>query len=525
MEAELLISLAMTIPLGGALGIWATGAIPNLREAVTLVTAGALFAVVVLGLAPLVHGGERPGLLVIETFAGVEIAFRVEPLGMLFACIASTLWIVNSVYSIGYMRGNEEPRQTPFYICFAIAIWAAVGIAFAGNLFTLFLFYEILTLSTYPLVAHHADEEARAKGRVYLVLLISTSMILFLPAIVTTFVLSGTADFVPGGILGAAGISALGLTALYTAFIYGIGKAAVMPVHFWLPAAMVAPTPVSALLHAVAVVKAGVFCVVKVTVYIFGLDLLRETGASQIVAYAAGATVLAGSVIALMQDNFKKRLAFSTVSQLSYVVMAAALATPVAILGAAFHILAHAVSKITLFFTAGAIYTAAHLTEVSQFDGIGRRMPVTLTAYLLGTLSMIGLPPFVGLWSKWWIGVGAVETGDLWVIAVMVISSLLNVAYLLPIFSRGFFARPDPGGHVAYGPDGIGPHVDGRAHGGDHHGSAIHEAPMACVLATCITAALCVALFFAVGPVEQLLVQITEVSAAPADTSGGGDAG
>src|SRR5690606_7567045 len=235
--------------------------------------------------APLVHAGERPGLLVIETFAGVEIAFRVEPLGMLFACIASTLWIVNSLYSIAYMRGNAEPRQTPFHICFAIAIWSAVGIAFAGNLFTLFLFYEILTLSTYPLVTHHGDDESRSKGRVYLVLLISTSMILLLPAIVATFVFSGTADFVPGGILGAAGISALGLTVLYTAFIYGIGKAAVMPVHFWLPAAMVAPTPVSALLHAVAVVKAGVFCVVKVTVYIFGLDLLRETGASQIVAY------------------------------------------------------------------------------------------------------------------------------------------------------------------------------------------------------------------------------------------------
>ena len=524
MEADLLVALALTIPVAGALGVWLAGALPNLREAVTLVTAGALFAVVVPGLAPQVLAGERPELSLVETLAGIEIAMRVEPLGMLFACIASTLWIVNSIYSIGYMRGNDEPRQTPFYVCFAVAIWAAIGVAFAANLFTLFLFYEILTLSTYPLVTHHADEEARQKGRVYLVLLISTSMILFLPAIVTTFALTGTAEFAPGGILGAAGLSAASLAILYTAFVFGIGKAAVMPVHFWLPAAMVAPTPVSALLHAVAVVKAGVFCVVKVTVYVFGLDMLRETGASQFVAYAAGATVLGASLIALMQDNFKKRLAYSTVSQLSYIVMAAAVATPVAILGAAFHILAHAVSKITLFFAAGSIHTAAHLTEISQLDGIGRRMPVTMAAYLLGTLSIIGLPPLVGLWSKWWIGVGAVESGDFWVVAVLMISSILNVAYLLPIFSRGFFAAPGPEAHSAHGPDGIGNATHGREANppGRAHAGGIHEAPLPCVIAICVTALLCVALFFGVEPVERLLVQIPQVPAELATAAQGG---
>lgn len=496
MEAELLITLALIVPLAGGLGISLTGATPNLRDGLMVAAAGALFAVVVLGLAPMVLAGERPGLLLIETFAGIEIAMRVEPLGMLFACIASTLWIVNSIYSIGYMRGNDEPRQTSFYVCFAVAIWSAIGIAFAANLFTLFLFYEILTLSTYPLVAHHGDEESKAKARVYLLVLISTSMLLLLPAIITTFALTGTADFVPGGVLQLAGLSATALAILYTAYVFGIGKAAVMPVHFWLPAAMVAPTPVSALLHAVAVVKAGVFCVVKVTVYVFGLDLLQATGASEFVAYAAGATVLIASLVALMQDNFKKRLAYSTVSQLSYIVMAAAIATPLAILGAAFHILAHAVSKITLFFTAGSIYTAAHLTEVSQFDGIGRRMPVTMVAYLVGTLSIIGLPPLVGLWSKWWIGVGAVEAGALWVVAVLMISSLLNVAYLLPIFTRGFFAAPPPGSH--------------GEHGG---GTGIAEAPLPSVIAICITAFLCIALFFGVEPVERLLSQITVVPA------------
>ncbi len=493
MDGELLIRLALAIPVLGTCGIALTGRIPNLREGVTLVTAGALFWVVVVELAPMVLAGERPQAVLLETFAGIDLEMRVEPLGMLFACIASTLWIVNSVYSIGYMRGNHEPRQTPYYACFAVAIGSAVGIAFAGNLFTLFLFYEILTLSTYPLVTHKGSDEARIKGRVYLVLLITTSMVLLLPAIIYTFAVTGTSAFMPGGILGGAGLSATALALLYTAYIFGIGKAAVMPVHWWLPAAMVAPTPVSALLHAVAVVKAGVFCVVKVTVYIFGLDLLRETGASTFVSYAAGATVLLASLVALNQNNFKARLAYSTVSQLSYIVMAAALATPIAILGAAFHILAHAVSKITLFFAAGSIYTAAHLTEVSQFDGIGRKMPITLTAYLIGSLSIIGLPPLIGLWSKWWIGVGAVEAGDLWVVAVLMISSLLNVAYLLPIFSRGFFAPPPEGER-------------GKP-------VAIHEAPAACVMAISVTALLCIGLFFAADPVERLLVQIAAVPA------------
>lgn len=536
MQAELLIYLAMTIPVAGALGIWATGAIPNLREGVTLLTAGGLFWVVVFNLASLVMAGERPQATLVETFAGIQLAFAIEPLGMLFACIASSLWIVNSIYSIGYMRGNDEPRQTPFYVCFAVAIWSAVGIAFAANLFTLFLFYEILTLSTYPLVTHHADEEAKAKGRVYLVLLISTSMILLLPAIVTTFALTGTSEFAPGGILAGAGLSATALAVLYTAYVFGIGKAAVMPVHFWLPAAMVAPTPVSALLHAVAVVKAGVFCVVKITVYVFGLDLLQQTGASRFVAYAAGATVLGASLIALMQDNFKKRLAFSTVSQLSYIVMAAAMATPLAILGAAFHILAHAVAKITLFFTAGSIYTTAHLTEVSQLDGIGRRMPVTMAAYLIGSLSIIGLPPLIGVWSKWWIGVGAIQAGQFWVVAVLMISSILSISYLLPIFSRGFFALPGMVGHEAPGADGIGraTHCDGAHddhglahgvghddHGHAHGGDGVREAPVPCVIAICITALLCLLLFFAADPVEQLLVQITVVPTELASTPHG----
>ncbi|MGF1447551.1 MAG: proton-conducting transporter membrane subunit, partial [Pikeienuella sp.] len=355
MSSEVLLWLSLAIPTLAAFGIWAAGSRPNLREAVTLTAAVALWGTVLHLLARVLRG-EAPAAPGFEVIGGISLSLSIEPLGMLFALVASTLWIVNSIYSIGYMRGNNEPRQTPFYICFAVALASAMGVAFADNLFTLFLFYEVLTISTYPLVAHKMNRDALVNARIYLVLLLATSMVFLLPAIVITYVLAGTATFAEGGILAGTGLTPTGAALLMGLFIFGIGKAAVMPIHVWLPAAMVAPTPVSALLHAVAVVKAGVFTVVKVVVYVFGLGFLAETGASDWVVYVAGFTVIMASLIALTHDNLKKRLAFSTVSQLSYVVMAAAVATPAAILGATLHIAAHAVSKITLFFAAGSIY-------------------------------------------------------------------------------------------------------------------------------------------------------------------------
>src|SRR6056297_3595077 len=341
MESETLLWLSLAIPTAGAIGIALTGIRPNLREAVTLVSAVGLFITVAHLLARVLRG-ERPGTPGFELFAGIEFRLAVEPLGMLFATVAATLWIVNSIYSIGYMRGNDEPRQTPFYVCFAIALASAMGVAFSANLLTLFLFYELLTLSTYPLVAHKGNEDARKNAGIYLVLLLATSMALLLPAIIWTAVAAGSTDFVPGGLLAGAGLSASALTFMMFLYIFGIGKAAVMPVHFWLPAAMVAPTPVSALLHAVAVVKAGVFTVVKVIVYVFGIDHLFSEPSSGWLVYVAAFTIVAASVIALRQTNLKRMLAYSTVGQLSYVVLAAAVLKPLAEVGAAVHIVAHA---------------------------------------------------------------------------------------------------------------------------------------------------------------------------------------
>ena len=449
---EHLILAALVIPFAGAALIPVFHRRPNLRESVTLLTALALFFVV-LSLLPPILAGTQPEALNLEVVPGLALAFKVEPLGLLFAVVASALWIVTSIYSIGYMRGNNEPRQTSYYVCFAVALGSTMAIAFAKNLFTLFLFYEALTLSTYPLVTHKADAEAIRAGRVYLIMLLGTSTVLLLPAIVATWVLAGSIDFTAGGILEgkASGWVSGILLALY---VFGIGKAAIMPLHSWLPAAMVAPTPVSALLHAVAVVKAGVFAIVKVMVYVFGIEALRTSGHSGWLIYVAGATVIVASLIALRQDNLKRLLAYSTVSQLSYVVLAAAILAPISVVGAAMHIAAHAVSKITLFFAAGSIYTATHKTEVSELKGIGRRMPWTMGAFAVGALSMIGVPPTAGFLGKWFMLSGAMQAGQWLAVGVIILSTLLNAAYFLPIVVSAFFREPDHNphpGHDAHG--------------------------------------------------------------------------
>ncbi len=351
-----IIELALALPLLALLSTGLFSQRENLREFFNVTVATVLFCVVI-SLAGHVFAGQRPSVTLFEVVPGFPIAFQAEPLGMLFALVASGLWIVTTCYAIGYMRSHHEQHQTRFYACFAIAIFAAIGAALAQNLFTLFFFYEIMTLSTYPLVTHHGTDAARKGGRTYLGILLSTSVGLLMFALVWTWQLTGgSLDFVEGGILRApyeAGkVSQLQLGILLALFAFGTGKAALMPMHRWLPAAMVAPTPVSALLHAVAVVKVGVFTIMKVAVYVFGIDLLRESGVSTWLMYVAAATVLLASLVALTKDNLKARLAYSTVSQLSYIVLGAALANSWGVIGGSMHIAMHAVGKITLFFCA-----------------------------------------------------------------------------------------------------------------------------------------------------------------------------
>ena len=436
---ELALALALILPLVGGVLVAALGKAPNLREAATLLTAVALAVVV----AYLVEAApSNPAITLVEFAPGLTLSFRLEPLGAVFAMVASGLWIVNSLYSIAYMRGNKEHDQTRFYVCFCLSIAAAMGIALSGNLLTLFFFYEALTLSTYPLVAHKGDAKARRGAGIYLGILLATSIGLLLPAVFATYYISGTTDFTAGGILSQAAGPVAG-SVLLVLFAFGIGKAALMPIHPWLPNAMVAPTPVSALLHAVAVVKAGVFTMLKVVIYIFGPAYMDTLPAADVLAWVAGASIVIASVIAMTKDNLKGRLAFSTVSQLSYVTLGAMLASPAALLGAALQIVMHAFGKITLFMTAGAIYTGTKKTEISQLDGLGWRMPVTFAAFLIGALSIIGVPPFGGVWPKIFLMEGAAGAGQPWLIAMLIGSTLLNIGYLLPIVIRGFL-KPKP---------------------------------------------------------------------------------
>ncbi|MBT2968904.1 MAG: monovalent cation/H+ antiporter subunit D family protein [Candidatus Thiodiazotropha sp. (ex Ctena orbiculata)] len=472
MSAEQLMMFTLVLPLLGGVGVLLTGRSPNLREAVTLLTAG-VTAILVLMIAGRFLAGETFIYSLGEPVAGIAIAFRIEASGMIFALVAGLLWIVTSIYAIGYMRGHNEKNQTRFYTAFAIAISCALGIAFSANLFTLFLFYELLTLSTYPLVAHSGTAEAKRGGRVYLGLLLGTSIGLLLLAILITWLAAGTVEFQDGGVL-AGKFDPAWAGLLYALFLFGIGKAALMPFHRWLPAAMVAPTPVSALLHAVAVVKAGVFTLFKVTSQIFGSAYVLSNDVTGVLVWAAALTILLASLVAMTKDNLKARLAYSTVSQLSYIAMGAMLASKTALIGASMHIAMHAFSKITLFFAAGAIFVATHKKLVSELDGLGRAMPITFGAFFIGTLSIIGLPPFGGLWSKWYLASGAVETGQMLLLGVLMISTLLNIVYLLPIPIRAFFAKPAEGVH--YG--------------------EVREAPKTILLAMLITSSACIALFF-----------------------------
>lgn len=485
MSAEAALIGVVLVPLLGALAVVLAGSRPNLREAMSLGAGVALLALV-MRLLPRVLSGDWPTTVLAEPIPGLALAFSAEPLGVLFGLIASFLWIVTTVYSIGYMRGHGEAHQTRFYAFFAIAMGCTMGVAFADNLFTLFVFYELLTLSTYPLVTHAGTREARQGGRTYLGILMATSMGFLLLAVVWTWQLTGNVRFTSGGILaGAASPLVIGI--LFALYVFGIGKAALMPFHRWLPAAMVAPTPVSALLHAVAVVKAGVFAILKITVYIFGLDLLRDTGVTDWLLWVAAVTILVASVIALRQDNLKARLAYSTVSQLAYIVMGALLVNSTALVGSTLHLATHAFGKITLFFCAGAILVTSHKTKVSQLDGLGRQMPWTMGAFFLASLSIVGLPPMGGMWSKWYLALGAIDAGYVVLVGVLMVSTLLNIAYLIPVPIRAFVGKADAGGDIQ-----------------------IREAPIACLLAMGVTVAGCVALFFNPTWIVQLARQFVE---------------
>ena len=482
---------ATTVSLIAALLIVLSRRMPNLRDAWTLLAGVVKFALVA-SMAPTILRGDTIVCHLVTMAPGLSLDFRVDALGEAFALTASFLWIVTSIYSIGYVRAEKEHAQTRYFACFALALSATMGAAFSANMLTAFVFYEILTLCTFPLVGHKETDEALRGARKYLTYLLGTSLTFFMAAVVLTYVATGTLDFRPTGIFGT-GVSRTLVTVAFVLYVLGVTKAAMMPLHGWLPAAMVAPTPVSALLHAVAVVKTGVFLVVRMVVDLFGVQLLSRYGLGPWLAAYASLTIVLASVIALRQDNLKRRLAYSTVSQLSYIVLGAALLSPSGISGSVLHIAVHAFAKITLFFGAGAIYVATHKTRVSELDGIGRRMPFTMGAFTVAALSMIGVPPMAGLVSKWYLVQGAVEA-DTWpVLVVLGLSTLLNAGYFLPIVYRAFFVAP-----TSSGPSGA---------------TGVQEAPLPMVAALCVTAAGVLVLFFVPSIFLELAHQVARTVA------------
>lgn len=434
--------IAILAPLIGAGLVMVSGKRPNLRETFSFLAAATLF-VTVASMVPAVLDGKRLHFTVFELLPGLSISLRADALSMVFAVSASFLWMITVFYSAGYMRGLEEHAQTRFNTCFALALFGAMGCAFSDNLLTLYLFYEIVSICTYPLVAHHQDEESYEGAQKYLAYLTATAKGLILPVMVLIYVFSGTLDFannIHTGIIPPTVHHGL-IAALYACCILGFAKNGVMPFHNWLPSAMVAPTPVSALLHAVAVVKVGVFSTVRVMLYVFGVDLMHSLNLGLPTAYFVSFTIIVGSIIALSKDNLKARLAYSTVSQLSYIILGVALLTPAGIEGGLIHIANHAFSKITLFFCAGAIYVVTHKKNISEMSGLGRAMPLTFGAFALASLSMIGAPPVAGFVTKWYLVNGAWDAGSIGIIIVLLVSTLLNAAYFAPVVYQGFFGK------------------------------------------------------------------------------------
>jgi len=415
----------------------------NLRELWTLAASVLKFAVV-LSMVPQVLGGSILEFTLVTISPGIDLQLRVDHFGLFFGLLASALWIATSCYSIGYVRGLNEHAQTRYFFNFAICLSATMGIAFAGNLLTLFVFYEILTVATYPLVIHKESPEAIRGGRKYLVYTLTAGVVILF-SLALIYHLTGTLDFTPGGFLAGSGSAAL-LRLLFAALILGFGvKAGVMPFHEWLPTAMIAPTPVSALLHAVAVVKAGVFGCLRTVLYVFGPELLHDLDLWLILAYFVSFTVIVSGMIALAQDNLKRRLAFSTINNLSIIILGAALLPPSGITGGIFHIAAHGFMKITLFFVAGAIYVKTHKENISQLDGIGRQMPLTMGSFAIGAMGIAGTPPIAGFISKWYLCLGSLEAKEIVFIFVLLTSAMLDVAYFFPIIYNSFFKEPPPG--------------------------------------------------------------------------------
>lgn len=414
----------------------------DVREMWTII-AGVIKFSLVVSMVPLILKGKILEYTIIKLAPGLLFQLKVDPFGMIFALLSSTLWIATSFYSIGYMRTLKEHAQTRYFFNFAVCLSATIGIAFSANLLTFLIFYEILTIATYPLVMHTETEEAFLGSRKYLVYTLTAGVVILF-ALVMIYHMTGTLDFKPGGFLAGYGDPTT-LSFLFFLLILGFGvKAGIMPLHEWLPTAMVAPTPVSALLHAVAVVKAGVFGCLRVILYVFGPVLLHELDLWLVLGYVVAFTVVVAAMLALAQDNLKRRLAFSTINNLAIIILGAVILTKDSITGGMFHLMGHGFMKIALFFVAGAIFVKTGKKNISQLDGLGRQMPLTFGAFAIAAFGLAGVPPAVGFISKWFLLLGFIEAKEIFFLVVLLTSAMFDIAFFAPIVYNAFFKKAKP---------------------------------------------------------------------------------
>jgi len=397
----------------------------------------------VIWLVRVVAQGGAPNLR-FNVAPGLDFHLQADALSVLFLSLSALLWLITTVYAIGYLAHGAG--RSRFFCFFSLCVASTAGIAMAGNLFTFLIFFELLTLATYPLVVHRGTADAHRAGRIYLAYTLGGGLALTLGTI-WLYALAGDVTFTPRGMLGdLPQTHPVALTLIFILLIGGVGvKAALVPLHGWLPLSMVAPAPVSALLHAVAVVKAGAFGIMRIVYDVYGIETAQLLGLATPLALLAGATIMWGSICALTQDDLKKRLAYSTVSQVSYITLGIALASPLAAIGGLTHLIHQGIMKITLFLAAGNFAEGHGVKKVSQMDGMGRLMPVSMFAFTIGALGMIGIPPLAGFLSKWYLGAGGLQAGQPAVIALLAASSLLNAAYFLPILHRAWFRAPPVG--------------------------------------------------------------------------------
>lgn len=430
--------IAVLVPVIGAVIIRILDEDKVKERHITALVSVSIVFIAVVSMLPSVMAGQVIEMRLVELFDGLGIYFKIDALGMVFGLVSSTLWIFATVYSIGYMAHEHEQRN--YFVFFVLSCSAAMGVAFAGNLFTLYIFYEYLAICTYPLVVHAGTAESVRAGIKYIGYSFGAGALVLL-SIFMIHDLVGTLEFLPGGILGAANEERMMMVrVIFILLIAGFGtKAALMPLHSWLPGAMVAPTPVSALLHAVAIVKAGVFGISRVFFSIFGRDLLIELNVTTVLAVIVSFTIIVGSFMAIRQTVLKLRLAYSTIGQLGYITLGMLLLTPAGVLGGLIHIINHAILKITLFFCAGLLITVTGKKNLSDFHGVGKQMPLTMLAFSIGALGLMGVMPLVGYTSKYYILTGSIDAGMPVFGYVLLGSTLLNAIYYLPIIVNAYF--------------------------------------------------------------------------------------